>query len=60
MVKVLSLHCDLPANFDTIKELEALWLTLDLVFDSLNQFSLVDVNRILDTGRLTTCLRPML
>lgn len=54
--KVLSLHCNLPANVDTISELVAPWLSLDLLLDSFNLLSFADIGRILSALRLLLLL----
>uniref|UniRef100_A0A670I2H7 Reverse transcriptase domain-containing protein n=1 Tax=Podarcis muralis TaxID=64176 RepID=A0A670I2H7_PODMU len=53
--KVLSLRHDLPANLDTIKELEAPRLSSGPVLDHFDRISPADVDRFLQAGKPTTC-----
>ncbi|XP_077782882.1 uncharacterized protein LOC144327417 [Podarcis muralis] len=54
--KVLLLRHDLPANLDTVTELEAPRLTSGPVLDHFDQILPTDVDRFLQVGRPTTCL----
>lgn len=55
-VKVLLLHRDIPSSIDTLNELEAPWLPLELVFDNFSLLSSADVERILGAVRPATYL----
>uniref|UniRef100_A0A670I3D4 Reverse transcriptase domain-containing protein n=1 Tax=Podarcis muralis TaxID=64176 RepID=A0A670I3D4_PODMU len=53
--KLFLLRHDLPANLDTIKELEAPRLSLGPVLDHFDRISPADVDRLLRAGKPTTC-----